>query len=231
MASSVPVKRRRIDPSTLAAAKISEEQWTAMCERISDGYTLKKAQDAAGVTPYVFRNTIRDDLARRGQYLTAKEEVDNRLWPESLIEEICIRYSAGETIKDLAEDLVFDVPKFHALRIRDDYVAELFSRAGQVRVEMLVDEVIELSDDDRNDMGMDHKGGDKPNPAAVQRSKLQVDSRKWLASKVLKEVYGDSKTIDLTANVTINYAEKLEAARNRKEQAHKELAESVVSEQ
>ncbi len=62
----------------------------------------------------------------------------------------------------------------------------------------MAEEIVEIADDGRNDwMEVMSKDGEsigwRLNGEAVQRSRLRVDARKWLMSKLLPKKYGESK--------------------------------------
>lgn len=63
---------------------------------------------------------------------------------------------------------------------------EQYARAKQLQAELMAEEILELADDPNTESGQ------------VQRSKLQVETRKWLMSKLLPRKYGDR--IDVTSN-------------------------------
>lgn len=65
---------------------------------------------------------------------------------------------------------------------------EQYARAREAQADALFDEILDIADDGSNDfMSEDHKyDGD-----AVQRSKLRVDARKWMAGKLAPKRYGD----------------------------------------
>jgi len=65
----------------------------------------------------------------------------------------------------------------------EEYQAAVMRRAA-----LWAEELVELADDKTNDQNADGKG----NMAAVARSRLQVDTRKWLLSKLIPKQYGDS---------------------------------------
>lgn len=67
----------------------------------------------------------------------------------------------------------------------DSQLAEHYARAREDLIEMIATEIIEISD---QDVGM---SDGKRDWAAVQKHKLQVDSRKWLLSKLAPKKYGD----------------------------------------
>jgi terminase small subunit-like protein len=51
------------------------------------------------------------------------------------------------------------------------------------------DEIVELADGDYT--VTDESGRVRVDPGAVAQARLQVDTRKWLASKILPKIYGD----------------------------------------
>lgn len=66
-----------------------------------------------------------------------------------------------------------------------------------MQAEGMADEILEIADDGRNDwMEIQNRDGDnigwKVNGEAVQRSRLRIDARKWLLSKLLPKKYGTS---------------------------------------
>ncbi|MEN2787856.1 hypothetical protein ACFOKI_15870 [Sphingomonas qilianensis] len=77
-----------------------------------------------------------------------------------------------------------------------------YATARFLQADALADEVLEISDDGRNDW-MERFEGDKRGPGYdlngehVQRSKLRVDSRKWLAGKIAPKKYGDAALLKL----------------------------------
>jgi hypothetical protein len=69
-----------------------------------------------------------------------------------------------------------------------------YARAREAQAEALADEIIDIADDGHNDW-MERNQGDAAgwvqNGEAMQRSRLRVDARKWVASKLLPKKYGD----------------------------------------
>jgi len=65
-----------------------------------------------------------------------------------------------------------------------------YARAKQMQADLLVEEILEISDDSTNDTEYT-EFGEKENKEWVNRSKLRVDSRKWIASKLAPKKYGD----------------------------------------
>ena len=214
---------RKVDPNSVILQNVTRRQWDHLCQYLSEGVKLKDALESVSIRHTVYRQIMRDDIAAREQVMNARADWDNRNWPEELVMEICTRVAMGDKLSEIADDTIFQVSSFHSLRLRDDYVNDLFMKARQIQAEGMIDEILEISDDDSNDMGVDAKGGDKPNSAAVQRARLQTDNRKWFAGRLLKEVYGDNVQVDATVDMVVDHAARLEEARNRKEAGHRRL--------
>jgi hypothetical protein len=51
--------------------------------------------------------------------------------------------------------------------------------------------MLEIADDGRNDTYEDENGHQHVNTDHIQRSRLRIDARKWLASKMAPKKYGD----------------------------------------
>ena len=75
----------------------------------------------------------------------------------------------------------------------DAELAADYARAREDLIERMAQEVLELSD---SDVGLQPDG--KKDWAAVQKHKLQVDTRKWLLSKLAPKKFGDK--LELTGD-------------------------------
>ena len=87
---------------------------------------------------------------------------------------------------------------FRWLRDHPDF-REMYVIAKQEQVEILMDECFEIVDDTSNDLIVTADGRKIPNPVAVQRAKLRVNYRKWIASKLLPRKYGNNAQLDAAA--------------------------------
>lgn len=79
---------------------------------------------------------------------------------------------------------------------------EQYSHAKICQIELLVDEILEIADDSSQDAIINDQGVRVCNSEFIARSRLRIDTRKWLACKLVPKVYGmqskESSTIDLT---------------------------------
>lgn len=77
--------------------------------------------------------------------------------------------------------------------------SEQYAKAKQTGLEALAEDLLEISDDGQNDW-MENNDPENPgyrlNGEHVQRSKLRVDTRKWLLSKLVPKKYGDRQQVE-----------------------------------
>jgi hypothetical protein len=87
---------------------------------------------------------------------------------------------------------------FNWLRVHESFVQQ-YARAKEESADALSDEMLEIADDGRNDWmkrNAEDDAGWVANGENVQRSRVRIDTRKWLASKLKPKKYGDK--VDLT---------------------------------
>src|ERR1041385_4379143 len=94
---------------------------------------------------------------------------------------ICERLINGESLRKICLDP--DMPDASTVcrwlaHEDNELFRQQYARAREAQADTLADEILDIADDGSNDfMGDD----EKYNGDAVQRSKLRVDARKWLA--------------------------------------------------
>jgi hypothetical protein len=69
--------------------------------------------------------------------------------------------------------------------------AEHYARGREAQAEVFADEIVDISDDSTQDEIFTDEGKRVCNVEFVQRSKLRIDARKWVASKLLPKKYGE----------------------------------------
>ena len=67
---------------------------------------------------------------------------------------------------------------------------EMYVMAKETQAEVLLEEALDLVDDDSNDLIHTPDGKIVFNRLAIQRCKMQVEHRRWIASKLLPRKYG-----------------------------------------
>ncbi len=70
-----------------------------------------------------------------------------------------------------------------------DFSAQ-YAQAKLTQADLLAEECLEISDDASQDLDFDKDGNEILNTEFVARARLRIDTRKWLASKLLPKQYG-----------------------------------------
>jgi transposase-like protein len=138
---------------------------------------------------------------------------------------ICARLAQGESLRSVCRDEQMpDCATVFAWMRKFPEFLKQYARAKEESADAMAEEMLEIADDGRNDW-MERHGGtdDEGNPKAntyvlngehVQRSRVRIDTRKWLASKLKPKKYGDR--VDLTnSDGSLTGADALAKARAR----------------
>lgn len=73
-----------------------------------------------------------------------------------------------------------------------------YAHAKRLQGELMVEELNDIADNTDEDYFLDDKGRVKTNHENINRSRLRVDTRKWIASKILPKKFGDK--LDITTD-------------------------------
>lgn len=120
------------------------------------------------------------------------------LYTDEIGTEICARLADGESLNAIckSEELPHESTVRSWALDPDHPISTKYVRAREIGYYKMADEMLEISDDGTNDWmvraGQDGEGtAYSVNGEHVSRSKLRVDTRKWLLSKSLPKVFGD----------------------------------------
>src|SRR6476620_379009 len=115
-------------------------------------------------------------------------------YSDEIADTICRRISLGESLVSVTND-----PEMPCRTAVYDWISERhefadkYARARQAQAEGYIDEIISISD------GV----AGCTDSAVVNAARLAIDTRKWVASKLLPKKYGDKIGIDSTGSLTI----------------------------
>lgn len=80
--------------------------------------------------------------------------------------------------------------------------SEQYAHAKRCQIEVLIDEILEIADDASQDQYVNELGALVSNPPAINRARLKVDTRKWLACKLVPKVYGNKIDIESDSSMS-----------------------------
>ncbi len=89
--------------------------------------------------------------------------------------------------------------------------SDRYHKAKKDQVTALVDDILEISDDSSQDTIEDEDGNVRVNSEFAARSRLRIDTRKWIAAKLVPRLYGDNALARELADEIDEFRKKLEA--------------------
>lgn len=123
-------------------------------------------------------------------------------YTQKIADEICEHLAIGESIRTVCKPKHMPAIStfFKWLREHEDF-SKQYAHAKQEAADAMAEDILDIADDGTNDwvererkdgstyVALDHE--------AIQRSKLRVDTRKFLMAKMKPKVYGDK--LDVTS--------------------------------
>jgi hypothetical protein len=121
---------------------------------------------------------------------------------DEIFTQICeITSNTSKGIQVIMQDYDISVGTFWNFKESSPQRIEQYARAKNMQLLILAGEILTISDDKSGDV-LDGDLGKTGNSAAVNRAKLQTDSRKWLLSKLAPKEYGDKIEVNATTTTT-----------------------------
>jgi len=123
------------------------------------------------------------------------------LYTIAIAEAICEEIAKGKSLVNICKDmgLTYSVVMVWLnvhLDFQDKYVV-----AREQQADYLADEILEIADNCTDDIALlmaEHSAGDGSRAVikqtAISRARLQIDARKWIASKLKPKKYGERVT-------------------------------------
>jgi hypothetical protein len=76
-------------------------------------------------------------------------------------------------------------------RLKYPSFSEMYAQAKMIQADILAEECLSIADDDSQDTKINMLTGEEVcNTEFIARSRLRIDTRKWLAAKLLPKQYG-----------------------------------------
>lgn len=129
-------------------------------------------------------------------------------WTPEVEAEIFERLGKGQSLRSICKDDWMPCADTIYKRLASDPIfAERYARAREVQADTIFDEILDIADDRSGDwIETDH--GPKLNREHVERSRLRIDARKWMAAKLRPKVYGEKIEHEHTGGVSLTVSQE-----------------------
>jgi hypothetical protein len=122
----------------------------------------------------------------------------------AVADRICEQIAIGRSVREIcrADDMPVMSTVFQWLAVHKEFT-EQYTHAREAQADYLAEELLEIADDGSNDW-MERRGENGeviatvPDHEHISRSKLRVDTRKWIMSKLMPKKYGDMLRQEIT---------------------------------
>mgnify|MGYP003494420936 CR=1 FL=1 len=124
------------------------------------------------------------------------------IYTQELADKVCERIAEGYSMRTVCkpDEMPAMSTVFKWFRTKPEFVDQ-YAKATQERTEAMSEDILDIADDGSNDLMTIQKGKESytiENKEVTNRSRLRVDTRKWLMSKMKPKKYGDK--IDVTTD-------------------------------
>ena len=129
----------------------------------------------------------------------SKKEIESVF--DSIIEDIRAGYALRTVLKN------GDNPSsqtFYKWLESDEQKSKRYARACEERAANIFEDILEIADDSAGDTKVDKDGNKTYDSEFAARSKIKIDARKWMLSKLQPEKYGDKTDLNLKGDITID---------------------------
>ena len=119
---------------------------------------------------------------------------------------MCLRLGNGESLLKICKDKHMPSrDNVYRRLLNNAEFYDKYTKAKAAQADTYFEQVIEIADDTSNDW-IEGEDGPKLNSEHVNRSRLRIDARKWVAGKLRPKVYGDKLDVDgsIEAKLTVN---------------------------
>lgn len=200
------------------------DRWQRFLGILAAGAKIEDAMMQAAVTRADIEAVTRADPLEYQKWLDARKAGKRGKWNAIMIEDVMDRIADGKPLKRAVAEVTGnenDRGVFMAVvHSHPELLAQL--KAAKAAASLVMeDQLEEIASDDEDDIiesERETKSGAVistriPNTAAVQRSKLQIETKRFQMSSWNK-IFAEKKE-QTQVNVQVNYAERLEEARER----------------
>ncbi len=138
---------------------------------------------------------------------------------KALVDKICERIASGESLRAICEGKSMPAKTTVMRWLADKRYSEFcdqYAHAREAQADHFADEILAIADDGSNDTYTTEDGREIVDHDHIQRSRLRVDTRKWLMVRMAPKKYGDKLELTGKDGGPIDYRNMTESEVDRR---------------
>lgn len=121
---------------------------------------------------------------------------------QEMANKICDLVSFGKSLRYVSrQDDMPELVTIYRWLQRFPEFSKQYDKAKSEQIDTLADEIVDISDDISKDNIVNDDGKEVVNNTAVNRSRLMVDTRKWIAERMKPKKYGVRQEIEHSGKI------------------------------
>jgi hypothetical protein len=120
---------------------------------------------------------------------------------ESIFDHVFTEIINGRALRTILkeDEGMPDIVTIYKWLDEDEEKVKRYMRAREAQADKIFEEILEIADNTKEGVVLKEteNGIERTYSDMIHHRRLQVDSRKWMASKLAPKKYGDNKTVDL----------------------------------
>lgn len=124
---------------------------------------------------------------------------------DKIFDYVCLEIEKGRALRNVLKDENMpSTSTFYQWLENNIDKAKQYARATEVRADIIFDDILSIADENTNDTFVNDNGIEVVNNDVIQRSRLRIDARKWVLSKLNPKKYGDKIQTEHSGEITTN---------------------------
>lgn len=111
---------------------------------------------------------------------------------QDIADEICNLLIGGQSLRTICKsDAMPAQSRVYQWLASNDAFREQYAHARELQADAIFDECLDIADEASNDFKVNADGAVTVDHDAVNRARLKIDTRKWMAGKLRPKKYGE----------------------------------------
>lgn len=125
---------------------------------------------------------------------------------KDIFDYVCKEIESGRALRNVLKDENMpSTSTFYQWLENNEDKAKQYARATEVRAEVIFDDILSIADQNESDTYINENGVEVVNNDVIQRSRLRIDARKWVLSKLNPKKFGDKIQQEHSGDLTTTF--------------------------